>query len=123
MLNSQRFQIVSLEEASNANVRLEVDFLVFVESASCLRSGFEEILTQSLPSPDSLVLAYGDETISLANRRIRTWKPTWSPERLRGQYFVGLPVILKYCFAIFQALSTASPPPVVKNTLLRFLGA
>jgi GT2 family glycosyltransferase len=94
MLNSQRFQIISLEEASNANVRLEVDFLVFVESASCLRSGFEEILTQSLPSPDSLVLAYGDETISLANRRIRTWKPTWSPERLRGQYYVGLPVIL-----------------------------
>ena len=94
MLNSQRFQIISLEEARNANVRLDVDFLVFVESANCLRNGFEEILNQSLPDADSLVLAYGDETISFVNRRLRTWKPTWSPERLRGQYYVGLPVIL-----------------------------
>ena len=94
MLNSQRFQIISLEEARNANVRLDVDLLVFVESANCLRNGFEEILNQSLPDADSLVLAYGDETISFVNRRLRTWKPTWSPERLRGQYYVGLPVIL-----------------------------
>ena len=37
--------------------------------------------------------------------------------------FIGLPVILKYCLANFQALSTASPPPVVKNTRLRSPGA
>ena len=94
MLNSQRFQIISLEEAPNANIRLEAEFLVFVESENCLRDGFGEILLQSLPNADSLVLAYGDETITLANRRIRTWKPIWSPERLRGQYYVGLPVIV-----------------------------
>jgi hypothetical protein len=36
---------------------------------------------------------------------------------------VGLPVSLKYCLASFQAVSTASPPPVVKNTRLRSPGA
>jgi hypothetical protein len=35
----------------------------------------------------------------------------------------GLPVSLKYCLASFQADSTASPPPVVKNTRLRSPGA
>jgi len=94
MLNSQRFQIISLEEAQNANIRIEAEFLVFVESENCLRDGFREILLQSLPNADSLVLAYGDETITFANRRIRTWKPIWSPERLRGQYYVGLPVVV-----------------------------
>ena len=34
----------------------------------------------------------------------------------------GLPVSLKYCLASFQAVSTASPPPVVKNTRLRSPG-
>ena len=94
MLDSRRFQIVSLDEAQNANIRLESEFLVFVESENCLRNGFRETLAQSLPNADSLVLAYGDETITFANRRIRTWKPIWSPERLRGQYYVGLPVIV-----------------------------
>ena len=36
---------------------------------------------------------------------------------------VGLPVSLKYCLASFQAVSTASPPPVVKKTRLRSPGA
>ncbi len=37
--------------------------------------------------------------------------------------FVGFPVSLKYCLASFQAVSTASPPPVVKKTRLRSPGA
>ena len=36
--------------------------------------------------------------------------------------FVGLPVSLKYCLASFQAVSTASPPPVVKKTRFRSPG-
>jgi hypothetical protein len=36
---------------------------------------------------------------------------------------VGLPVSLKYCLASFQAVSTASPPPVVKNTRFSSPGA
>jgi hypothetical protein len=43
--------------------------------------------------------------------------------RLITLCLVGLPVILKYCFASFQAVSTASPPPVVKKTRLRSPGA
>jgi hypothetical protein len=35
----------------------------------------------------------------------------------------GFPASLKYCLASFQALSTASPPPVVKKTRLRLPGA
>jgi hypothetical protein len=34
-----------------------------------------------------------------------------------------LPVILKYCLASFHAVSTASPPPVVKKTRFRSPGA
>ena len=37
--------------------------------------------------------------------------------------FVGLPTSLKYCLASFQADSTASEPPEVKNTRLRSPGA
>ncbi len=36
--------------------------------------------------------------------------------------FMGLPTSLKYCLASFQAVSTASPPPVVKKTLFRSPG-
>ena len=35
----------------------------------------------------------------------------------------GLPISFQYCLASFQAVSTASPPPVVKNTLFRSAGA
>ncbi|CKN29460.1 Uncharacterised protein [Mycobacterium tuberculosis] len=35
----------------------------------------------------------------------------------------GLPVSLKYCLATFQAVSTASVPPLVKNTRFRSPGA
>jgi hypothetical protein len=38
-------------------------------------------------------------------------------------YFPGLPISLKYCFATFHAVSTDSPPPEEKNTLLRSPGA
>ena len=34
----------------------------------------------------------------------------------------GLPVILKYCLASFHAVSTASPPPLVKKTLVEVAG-
>ena len=37
--------------------------------------------------------------------------------------FIGLPTSLKYCLAAFHAVSTASPPPVVKKTRLRSPGA
>ena len=42
--------------------------------------------------------------------------------RLITLCFMGLPVILKYFLASFQAVSTASPPPVVKNTRFRSPG-
>ena len=45
------------------------------------------------------------------------------PTRLITLCLVGLPVSLKYCLASFQAVSTASPPPVVKKTRLRSPGA
>lgn len=35
----------------------------------------------------------------------------------------GLPLSFQYCLASFQALSTASPPPVVKKTRFRSPGA
>src|SRR5882757_5647275 len=38
-------------------------------------------------------------------------------------YLPGLPVSLKNCLASFHALSTASPPPVVKKTRFRSPGA
>ena len=37
--------------------------------------------------------------------------------------FIGLPTSFQYCLASFQAVSTASPPPVVKKTRLRSPGA
>src|SRR3954451_23018100 len=37
--------------------------------------------------------------------------------------FKGLPTSFQYCLASFQAVSTASPPPVVKKTRLRSPGA
>ena len=37
--------------------------------------------------------------------------------------FIGLPMSFQYCFASFHAVSTASPPPVVKKTRLRSPGA
>ena len=44
-------------------------------------------------------------------------------EREITLYLPGLPVSLKKFFASFHADSTASPPPVVKNTRLRSPGA
>jgi hypothetical protein len=49
--------------------------------------------------------------------------PWYAIARLITLCLVGLPVSLKYCLASFQALSTASPPPVVKKTRLRSPGA
>ena len=37
--------------------------------------------------------------------------------------FCGLPSSLKNCLAAFHAVSTASPPPVVKKTRFRSPGA
>ena len=49
--------------------------------------------------------------------------PWYAMARLITLCLLGLPVSLKYCLASFHALSTASPPPVVKNTRLRSPGA
>lgn len=49
--------------------------------------------------------------------------PWYATAREMTLYLVGLPVSLKYCLASFQAVSTASPPPVEKKTLLRSPGA
>ena len=43
--------------------------------------------------------------------------------RLITLYRPGWPVSLKYCLASFHADSTASEPPVVKNTRFRSPGA
>ena len=43
--------------------------------------------------------------------------------RLITLVLAGLPISLKYCLASFQAVSTASLPPVVKNTLFSSPGA
>jgi hypothetical protein len=49
--------------------------------------------------------------------------PWYAMDRLITLCLVGRPVSLKYCFASFHADSTASPPPVVKNTLFNSPGA
>jgi GT2 family glycosyltransferase len=94
MSNSSLFQVISIEEAAVTPIQTGAEFLVFVESASCLRDGFEELLKEALRDTDSLVLAYSNETVPHVDTRIRTWKPIWSPERLRGQYYIGFPVIM-----------------------------
>ena len=48
--------------------------------------------------------------------------PWYADIRLITLCFAGLPCSLKYCFATFHAVSTASPPPVVKKTRLRSPG-
>ena len=48
--------------------------------------------------------------------------PWYAIDRLITLYSIGLPVSLKYCRASFHALSTASPPPVVKNTRFEVAG-
>ena len=42
--------------------------------------------------------------------------------RLITLCLAGLPISLQYCLASFHAVSTASPPPVVKNTRFRSPG-
>jgi hypothetical protein len=49
--------------------------------------------------------------------------PWYAIARLITLCLVGLPVSLKYCLASFQAVSTASPPPLVKKTRFRSPGA
>src|SRR3954454_12459962 len=49
--------------------------------------------------------------------------PWYAIARLITLCLPGLPVSLKYCLASFHADSTASPPPLVKNTRLRSPGA
>jgi hypothetical protein len=49
--------------------------------------------------------------------------PWWAIARLITLVFIGLPVSLTYCLAAFHAVSTASPPPVVKKTRFRSPGA
>ena len=49
--------------------------------------------------------------------------PWYAMLRLMTLVLAGRPVSLKYCRAIFHALSTASPPPVVKKTRSRSPGA
>ena len=49
--------------------------------------------------------------------------PWYAIDREITLYLPGLPVSLKYCLASFHALSTASPPPVVKKTRFRSPGA
>ena len=49
--------------------------------------------------------------------------PWYAMAREMTLYLVGLPISLKYCLASFQAVSTASPPPVEKKTLFRSPGA
>ena len=42
------------------------------------------------------MIAYGNESWENPSGRVpvRSWKPVWSPERLRGQDFVGFPVVI-----------------------------
>ena len=49
--------------------------------------------------------------------------PWYATEREITLCLLGFPVSLKYCLASFHAVSTASPPPVVKKTRLRSAGA
>ncbi|GAB3850499.1 hypothetical protein GCM10029963_36810 [Micromonospora andamanensis] len=48
--------------------------------------------------------------------------PWYAMYRLTTLCFVGLPTRLKYARASFQAVSTASEPPVVKKTRFRSPG-
>ena len=49
--------------------------------------------------------------------------PWYATERLITLCRIGSPTSLKYCRASFQAVSTASPPVVVKKTRFRSPGA
>ncbi len=70
--------------------------VVFVRDADALRTDAVAVIEAALLDAPDLVLAYGNESWQNPAGRIpiRTWKPDWSPERLRGQDFVGFPVVV-----------------------------
>jgi O-antigen biosynthesis protein len=72
------------------------DYVVFAERSTSLRADALDIIDANLRDESSLVLAYANESWDEEGSSIpfRSWKPRWSPERLRGQDFVGYPVIV-----------------------------
>jgi len=72
------------------------DHVVFVESSSALRSDALDVIGRALDDQPDLVLAYANESWPSRSGHlpVRTWKPEWSPERLRGHDYVGYPVVV-----------------------------
>ena len=70
--------------------------IVFVLEHDALRSGAFDVIESALEGAPDLVIAYGNESWRNPNGLVpvRSWKPVWSPERLRGQDFVGFPVVM-----------------------------
>ena len=70
--------------------------IVFVLEHDALRAGAVDVIKAALEDAPDFVIAYGNE--SWTNPKglvpVRSWKPVWSPERLRGQDFVGFPVVI-----------------------------
>jgi O-antigen biosynthesis protein len=71
----------------------DADGVVFTAPHGALRDDALERIGRSVAA-DRLVLGYADESWKCPTGRVpvRSWKPAWSPERLRGQDYVGYPV-------------------------------
>ncbi len=72
------------------------DYVIFVERSTSLRADAFDIIDAKLRDESGPVLAYANESWDEDGSRVpfRSWKPLWSPERVRGQDFVGYPVIV-----------------------------
>jgi O-antigen biosynthesis protein len=70
--------------------------VVFVLESDALRADAVAVIESHLEDAPDLVIAYGNESWENPSGRVpvRSWKPAWSPERLRGQEFVGFPVVI-----------------------------
>jgi cellulose synthase/poly-beta-1,6-N-acetylglucosamine synthase-like glycosyltransferase len=107
---TERFTLVTLPEVSIAAPAVPTqppevgEFLVFLDAGVTLADGALDALTAAVDAdPDADVLYGNEDTVSATGSVIDTFlKPSWSPERLRCQNYIG------GLFAVRQALVSAA---------------
>lgn len=89
--------VIPIGSVSSSELSEDADgHVVFVREADALRADALDLIEAALDAAPDLVVAYANESWENPSGRlpVRSWKPVWSPERLRGQDYVGFPVVI-----------------------------